>query len=215
MSNLAISNGWNINYFNKEIFNSKIKLPKVPDDILDWIKEVRPKAEGKSRVIMPMWRDIYNDEFNNKFILGGRQIFKSTYTTDVLAHEATSKRNSQLVYVTYDDINKAGFSRQKLQIGTFDGSDILKQYPRNRLGNVGEISLKNNSTIYITTDHGQYHHVEGKSASHIMLDEAQYQDMQYFDRVPLVMTITQGKISVLGVGGESDRKSTRLNSSHW
>ena len=203
MSNLAISNGWNINYFNKEIFNSKIKLPKVPDDILDWIKEVRPKAEGKSRVIMPMWRDIYNDDFNNKFILGGRQIFKSTYTTDVLAHEATSKRNSQLVYVTYDDINKAGFSRQKLQIGTFDGSDILKQYPRNRLGNVGEISLRNNSTIYITTDHGQYHHVEGKSASHIMLDEAQYQDMQYFDRVPLVMTITQGKISVLGVGGES------------
>jgi hypothetical protein len=36
-----------------------------------------------------------------------------------------------------------------------------------------------------------------------MLDEAQYQDMQYFDRVPLVMTITQGKISVLGVGGEA------------
>ncbi len=186
-----------------DILKSQEKLPEVPDDILDWIKEVRPKAEGKKRVIMPPWRDIYNDDFNNKFILGGRQIFKSTYTTDVLAFEATTKRNSQLVYVTYDDINKAGFSRQKLQIGTFDGSDILKQFPRNRLGNVGEISLKNNSTIYITTDHGQYHHVEGKSASHIMLDEAQYQDMQYFDRVPLVMTITQGKISVLGVGGEA------------
>jgi hypothetical protein len=161
-----------------EILKSQEKLPEVPDDIIDWIREVRPKAEGKKRVIMPPWRDIYNDDFNNKFILGGRQIFKSTYTT-------------------------AGFSRQKLQIGTFDGSDILKQFPRNRLGNVGEISLKNNSTIYITTDHGQYHHVEGKSASHIMLDEAQYQDMQYFDRVPLVMTITQGKISVLGVGGEA------------
>ena len=76
---------------------------------------------------MPPWRDIYNDNFNNKFILGGRQIFKSTYTTDVLAFEATTRRNSQLVYVTYDDINKAGFSRQKLQIGTFDGSDILKK----------------------------------------------------------------------------------------
>ena len=186
-----------------EILKSQEKLPEVPDDIIDWIREVRPKAEGKKRVIMPPWRDIYNDDFNNKFILGGRQIFKSTYTTDVLAFEATTKRNSQLVYVTYDDVNKAGFSRQKLQIGTFDGSDILKQFPRNRLGNVGEISLRNNSTIYITTDHGQYHHVEGKSASHIMLDEAQYQDMQYFDRVPLVMTITQGKISVLGVGGEA------------
>ena len=189
-------------YFKKDLANRE-ELPKVPSDILDWIREIRPKAEGKKRVIMPPWRDIYNDNFNNKFILGGRQIFKSTYTTDVLAHEATTKRNTQLVYVTYDDINKAGFSRQKLQIGTFDGSDVLKKFPRNRLGNVGEISLKNNSTIYITTDHGQYHHVEGKSAAHIMLDEAQYQDMQYFDRIPLVMTITQGKVSVLGVGGES------------
>ena len=189
-------------YFKKDLANRE-ELPKVPVDILDWIREIRPKAEGKKRVIMPPWRDIYNDNFNNKFILGGRQIFKSTYTTDVLAFEATTKRNSQLVYVTYDDINKAGFSRQKLQIGTFDGSDVLKKFPRNRLGNVGEISLKNNSTIYITTDHGQYHHVEGKSAAHIMLDEAQYQDMQYFDRIPLVMTITQGKVSVLGVGGES------------
>lgn len=188
---------------NKRIFERKEELPKVPDDILDWIREVRPKAEGKNRIIMPPWRDIYNDNFNNKFILGGRQIFKSTYTTDVLAFEATSKRNAQLVYVTYDDVNKAGFSRQKLQIGTFDGSEILKKFPRNRLGNVGEISLKNNSTIYITTDHGQYHHVEGKSAQHVMLDEAQYQEMQYFDRVPLVMTITQGKITVLGVGGEA------------
>jgi len=140
-------------YFKKDLANRE-ELPKLPTDVLDWIREVRPKAEGKKRVIMPPWRDIYNDNFNNKFILGGRQIFKSTYTTDVLAFEATTRRNSQLVYVTYDDINKAGFSRQKLQIGTFDGSDILKKFPRNRLGNVGEISLKNNSTIYVTTDHG-------------------------------------------------------------
>jgi len=178
-------------------------LPIVPTDILEWIDKVRPDVEGRPRVIMPPWRDIYNDNHNNKMIIGGRQIFKSTYTSDVLAFEATSKRNSQLVYVTYDDINKAGFSRQKLQIGTFDGSEILKKFPRFRLGNVGEISLKNNSTIYITTDHGQYHHVEGKSAEHVMLDETQYQDMQYFDRIPLIMTITQGKISILGVGGES------------
>jgi len=187
----------------KRFFQKKERLPKVPTDILDWIREVRPNAEGKPRVIMPHWRDIYNDPFDNKFVLGGRQIFKSTYTTDVLAFEATSRRNQQLIYITYDDINKAGFSRQKLQIGTFDGSEILKQFPRVRLGNVGEISLKNNSTIYITTDHGQYHHAEGKSANHIMLDETQYQDMQYFDRIPLIMTITQGKVSILGVGGES------------
>ena len=188
---------------NKIYFERKDELPIVPDDVLDWIHEVRPKAEGRTRVIMPPWRDIYNDPSYNKFIVGGRQIFKSTYTTDVLAFEATSMRNAQLVYCTYDDINKAAFSRQKLQVGTFGDNPILEKFPRNRLGNVGEISLKNNSTIYITTDHGQYHHVEGKSAQHVMLDEAQYQDMQYFDRIPLIMTITQGKISVLGVGGEA------------
>ena len=188
---------------HKQSFERKDETPKVPSDILDWIRDVRPKVEGRSRIIMPPWRDIYNDPSYNKFVLGGRQIFKSTYTTDVLAFEATSMRNAQLVYCTYDDVNKAGFSRQKLQIGTFDGSEILKKFPRFRLGSVGEISLLNNSTIYITTDHGQYHHVEGKSAQHVMLDEAQYQDMQYFDRIPLIMTITQGKISVLGVGGEA------------
>ncbi|KKN55046.1 hypothetical protein LCGC14_0586470 [marine sediment metagenome] len=191
--------------FNKQkkYFEIREELPKVPSDILDWIREVRPKAEGRTRIIMPPWRDIYNDDSYNKFIVGGRQIFKSTYTTDVLAFEATSMKNAQLVYCTYDDVNKAAFSRQKLQVGTFEGSEILKKFVRFRLGSVGEISLLNKSTIYITTDHGQYHHVEGKSAQHVMLDEAQYQDMQYFDRIPLIMTITQGKISVLGVGGEA------------
>ena len=67
---------WNIPNikFSKDLSNND-QLPKLPDDILDWIREIRPTAEGKKRVIMPPWRDIYNDNFNNKFILGGRQIF--------------------------------------------------------------------------------------------------------------------------------------------
>lgn len=186
-----------------KFFEKKEELPVVPDDILDWIEQVRPKAEGRSRIIIPPWRDIYIDPSFDKFILGGRQIFKSTYTTDVLGFEATSMKGAQLVYCTYDDVNKAAFSRQKLQVGTFENNNILMKFPRNKFGNVSEISMHNGSTIYIVTDHGQYHHVEGKSANHVMLDEAQYQDMQYFDRVPLIMTITQGKISILGVGGEA------------
>ena len=42
----------------KKFFVKTEELPKVPDDILDWIREVRPKAEGKHRVIKPPWRDI-------------------------------------------------------------------------------------------------------------------------------------------------------------
>ena len=135
-------------------------------------------------------------------IIGGRQIFKSTYTTDILAFESTALPGTQVCYVTFDEISRSGFSRQKLQYGTFESNPVLKQFPRNYLGNVGEISLRNGSVIYATTDHNQYGHVEGKSLDHVMLDEAQYQDIEHFDRVTLTMTQTQGKVSVLGIGGE-------------
>ena len=180
-------------------------LPTLPTDPIQWIKEARPLVEGRPRsfLVAPFWEHIYQDPQNNKFIIGGRQIFKSTYTTDILAQEATSQQNVQVCYVTFDDINKSGFSRQKLQIGTFEGNPILAQFPRFGRGNVGEISLKNGSTIYITTDHNQYKHVEGKSLSHVMLDEAQYQDIQHFERVVMTMMQTHGKITVCGIGGEA------------
>ncbi len=180
-------------------------LPVLNIDPLKWIDENRPLVEGRPRtfLVAPFWRDIYRDNQPNKFVIGGRQIFKSTYTTDVLAHETTSMPGTQVCYVTFDEISRSGFSRQKLQYGTFEQNPVLKKYPRNYLGNVGEISLGNGSVIYATTDHNQYAHVEGKSLDHVMLDEAQYQDIENFHRVTLTMTQTQGKVSVLGIGGES------------
>ena len=39
---------WSIVYSkNKKFFQKVEELPVVPLDILDWIKEVRPKAEGR------------------------------------------------------------------------------------------------------------------------------------------------------------------------
>ena len=181
------------------------ELPALPIDPLKWIEETRPIVEGRPRNFLtaPFWEEIYRDNQPNKFIMGGRQIFKSTYTTDILANETTSLAGSQVCYVTFDEISRASFSRQKLQFGTFEQNKILKKYPRNYLGNVGEISLKNGSVIYATTDHNQYKHVEGKSLDHVMLDEAQYQDIENFDRVTLTMSQTKGKVTVLGIGGES------------
>ena len=198
-----------LNDFNKKFENyyteETVELPDLPRHPLKWIEEARPKVEGRPRnfLVAPFWEDIYNDFNNNKMIIGGRQIFKSTYTTDILAYESTTRNNAQVCYVTFDDINKAGFSRQKLQIGTFESNPILSQYPRHGVGNVGEISLRNGSTIYVTTDHNQYRHVEGKSLDHVMLDEAQYQDIQYFERVVMTMMQTKGKITVCGIGGEA------------
>ena len=184
---------------------SEVDLPKLDIDPMNWIEQARPLVEGRPRtfLVAPFWIPIYRDNQPNKFVIGGRQIFKSTYTTDVLAQETTSMAGTQVCYVTFDEISRSGFSRQKLQYGTFESNPILKQFPRNYLGNVGEISLRNGSVIYATTDHNQYGHVEGKSLDHVMLDEAQYQDIENFDRVTLTMTQTQGKVSVLGIGGES------------
>jgi len=118
-------------------------LPTLPTEPLKWIEEARPLVEGRPRsfLVAPFWIDIYRDNNPNKFIIGGRQIFKSTYTTDILAYETTAFPGSQVCYVTFDEISRSGFSRQKLQYGTFESNPILKQFPRNYLGNVGEISL--------------------------------------------------------------------------
>ena len=174
--------------------------------VVQWVKQARPVVEGKIRSFLafPFWEEIYGDHYSFKMILGGRQTFKSTYVTDLLACEATSIPGSQVCYVTFSQSSQTAFSRQKLQIGTFSQNDILKQFPRHKLGNVGEISLKNDSTIYCTTDTGKYKNVEGKSLNHCILDEAQYQMMEEASRVVQTMMATKGHLTIVGIGGEAD-----------
>src|SRR5579863_3758410 len=68
-------------------------LPQVPTDILQWIDKARPTVEGRERsfLLFPFWEEIYKDDSPSKMIMGGRQVFKSTYITDILAFEATSR----------------------------------------------------------------------------------------------------------------------------
>ena len=77
-------------------------------------------------------------------------------------------------------------------------------------GNVGEISLKNNSTIYLVTDNDRYIHLEGKSPDLCVLDEAQYQDLEYFGRIRQTMMRTKGKIKIFGIGGEAGSHYEKL-----
>lgn len=184
-------------------------LPKVP---LEWIKTARPKVEGITRSFLaaPFWVPIYKDPHSFIMILGGRQIYKSTACTDFIAMEATANQGVQVCYVTFDDTSLSAFSKQKLQVGTFMQNPVLAQFPRHRTGNVHEISLKNGSTIYMTTHRDQYKHVEGKSLSLCLLDEAQYQDMQHINRVYQTMMATKGKIKILGIGGEAGSPYEKL-----
>ena len=193
-----------INKIKKNRGKKSSSLPILPSNPLEWIEKARPIVEGRARTFLlaPFWRDIYLDNYHSKIIVGGRQIFKSTYISDILACEATSTPGIQVGYVTFNQSNLTGFSKQKLQIGTFSQNPILSQFPRNKLGNIGEISLKNGSTIYCMTDNNQYIHVEGKSLNHCILDEAQYQDLAHVEKVRQTMMATKGKLSILGLGGE-------------
>jgi hypothetical protein len=198
----------------KGIIGSRIvNLPKLPRDPLEWIKAARPQVEGikeRSFLVAPFWVSIYEDQANSIMVMGGRQIYKSTYCTDCLAFEATSNTGVQVCYISYDEPNLSSFSKQKLQVGTFLQNSILDQFPRHKTGNVHEISLKNGSTIYLTTDNHEYKHVEGKSLNLCILDEAQYQDIQFIGKVYQTMMATKGKIKVLGIGGEAGSPYEKL-----
>lgn len=186
----------------KSISTSLPKFSKIP---LEWIAQARPTVDGMPRNFLPFpyWKEIYKDNFHSIMILGGRQIFKTTYITDMIAFKATTNPNVQICYVTFSRENLTSFSRQKFQVGTFIQNPLLAQFPRKGQGNIGEISLKNGSTIYCTIDTDGYKNVEGKSIAHCFLDEAQYQSMEYAQKVIQTMMATKGKLTISGIGGES------------
>lgn len=195
----------------KDYLQKNSKLKPLPTNIVNWIEEARPIVENKKRNFLscPFWLPIYNDPYDYQMIIGGRQIYKSTACTDFLAFAATSQSGVQVCYVTYDQQNLSTFSKQKLKIGTFSFNPILAKFLRHP-GNVGEISLKNNSTIYLTTDNYQYRHLEGKSPTLCVIDEAQYQEMEHFGRVHQTMMATKGKVKIFGIGGESGSPYEKL-----
>jgi len=208
------------NFTKWGIFHKKIalqylkknqKLVSLPEKILDWIKVARPQVEGKSRNFLatPFWIPIYEDQIDYQMIIGGRQIFKSTACTDFIAAEATAHPGIQVCYITHDRVNLSAFSKQKLKIGTFMVNPVLSRFLRHP-GNVGEISLKNNSTIYLVTDNYEYRHLEGKSPTLCILDEAQYQDIEYFGKIHQTMMATKGKTKIFGIGGEGGSPYEKL-----
>jgi len=188
-------------------------LPKLPANILDWIKQARPIVEGRLRTFLafPFWVDIYKDLANRILVMAGRQVFKSTWLTDVLAHGATTNNGATFVYVTHDELSLSGFSNQKFRIGTLEQNPLLKLFVRGGgIGKISEVGFENNSRIYLTTDQGGYGHVEGKSPQEILLDEVQYQELEFLPKLVESMSQTKGKLKLVGIGGEGGSELERL-----
>lgn len=196
-----------------ELISSEHILPILPKNIMQWMEKARPIVEGNKRSFLafPFWKQIYSDNSDRIFLLAGRQVFKSTWLTDVLAHNATTNPGVTLVYVTHDELSLSGFSNQKFRIGTLEQNPLLKSFVRGGgIGKISEIGFKNHSRIYLTTDNGGYVHVEGKSPSEVLLDEVQYHELEFLPKLLESMSATKGKLKMVGIGGEGGSEEERL-----
>lgn len=158
-----------------------------------------------------MLHDIYNDNHPNIIIVGGRQVFKTTFSTDILSFYATKNSNIELVYCVDNKGHRDKYSIQRLRRDTFLANPTLKRYlPYERRANVEAISLKNGSVIYLVTDQGEYNQAESTSPSVLLLNEAQNQDLQYLQKALYALTQTKGRVYMFGIGGEAGSAYHRL-----
>ncbi len=195
----------------ESIYNLE-ELPKLPINILDWIEVARPTVGKIVRNfdLSPFLRDIYEDNSPNIMIVAGRQTYKTTLCTDFIANYATANPRSEVCLVTDNEAHLSAVSKQRLRIETFLQNPILRQFLRHDRANIGEISLNNDSVIYLVTDEGEYKKVEGKSLGLLMLDEAQYQDVQFLTKAMYSLFQTHGRILILGIGGEAGSEYHKL-----
>jgi len=192
--------------------NSQPQLPILPQNTLDWIPVARPNVGGLERdfSLEPFWVDVYEDPHPNIMIVNGRQTFKTTFCTDILAWYSTTHPNSEVSYVVDNNSHLSAFSRQRLRRGTFLQNPILKQFLPNGRANVGEIMLQNGSILYLMTHVDQYQKVESRSNKILILDEAQYQDVQFLSKALYTLTQTRGRLFILGIGGEAGSEYHKL-----
>jgi len=179
--------------------------PVLDRDPLMWIDRNRPMVGGQVRNfnLTPFWPQVYEDNHPNIMLVNARQTFKTTFCTDMVANYATSRPISETCYVTDNEAHLSAMSKQRMRIETFQQNPILRQFLRHDRANIGEISLRNDSTVYLVTDEGEYKKVEGKSLQLLILDEAQYQDVQFLAHAMYAMFKTHGRLYVLGIGGEA------------
>ncbi len=193
----------------------------LPSDILEWMRVARPIIDGAPQDFRagPMWIPIYLDNHPDLMVIGGRQIWKSSYTTNLMGHMATTKHHAEVQYVNHDGPSLSAFSNQRLRQGTFADNERLKIYPKRGTGSVTRVELKNSSTIYMDTDHREYKHVEGKSLDLCILDEAQYQDIQFLSKLEKTFAFTRGRLQILGIGGEAgspyERRWLQTDQREW
>jgi hypothetical protein len=153
--------------------------------------------------LTPFLKHIYEDNHPNIMVVAGRQTFKTTLCTDVIGCYAITHPRAEVCYVADSEAHLSAFSRQRLRNEFFRQNPLPRQFLVHDRGNIGQIGLGNDTQVYLVTDEGEYKKVEGKSLQLLVLDEMQYQDVQYIQKAMYSLWRTHGRFYGLGIGGEA------------
>ncbi len=200
---------------------SRVTLPVVPYNVIDWIHNARPFVGGIERTFdwEPFWIEPYEDSHPNIVIKNARQTFKTTFGTDILGCHATAYPNREITCILDTDERLQAFSEKRLRHDTFLVNPILKTFLPYGRANIRRIVLLNGSVIYLRTDEGEYGKVEGLTNHLVVCDESQYQELQFLQKVFYTMTQTKGRLYLLGIGGESGSEWHKIwlrsDQRHW
>lgn len=186
-----------------------------PEDFFEWILTVRPEIDNKpySFLPYPFWHHILDDEHHQLMAMAGRQVFKSTWFCNILAHLATTVKNSTGVYCSYDDESVSKFSYRYRQ-QTLNKHPLLRSVCSGKRtgmpGQVGKVLFENGSQTLIVSDESHFTHVEGSSPNVVCLDECQYLELEHLGIVYEALSTTMGKLRFAGIGGEAGSELERL-----
>lgn len=194
-------------YLFDELNLTSLLAPELlPKNIMDWIEKARPNIGSRPQnfYTAPFWIPVYEDNHPSKVIVNGRQTYKSTYGTNKIAHTVTSREGVEVTYCVDRQDRARAWSKQRLRRETFLTNVQLRPFlPHGHRASVDDIELLNGCVIYIRTDEGEFGRVEGLSNVLLMIDEAQYCDLQFLSKATYSLSQTKGDLELLGIGGES------------
>jgi len=183
--------------------NDITNLPDYTDlNLVQWTERARPVVDGLPRDITftPFWEDIYYDNANRMLILAARQVFKTTASTDILAHLLTTKKSKELFYLVDNETRLSAFSKVRMR-NAFEQNDGLAKMVKDM--NYGTIGTKLGTMLFMMTDQGGYGKTEGKSPITIVTDETQYQELEFINKLEGALSTTFGRMIFFGIGGEA------------
>lgn len=173
-------------------------------NVWDWIQKYRPNVGGDKRNfdLIPFWKEFYLDPHSRKGALCGRQVYKSTASTDLIGYVTTSGPMKSALYVVHDPTSLEAFSVERLREGTFLANPQLAPFLPHGRASVKTIKLTNHSRAYLRHGQGHYKNVEGLTAHMAIVDEIQKQNVSRIRVLKHTTRAHNAPLIMFGIGAE-------------